>query len=68
MKTEEGLWSLTYNPNAVFKNTLDLLSSSNSFSSVNVTLDANRLVLWASWGDPDDGIDLVYEKASEPKL
>ena len=68
MKTEEGLWSLTYNPNAVFKNTLDLLSSSNSFSSVNVALDANRLVLWASWGDPDDGIDLVYEKASEPKL
>lgn len=65
-RTEEGLWSLTYNTNDVFRNTLFLRSSSNSFSSVKVALDANRLVLWTHWGDPDDGVDLVYEKVSEP--
>jgi hypothetical protein len=60
---EEGQWSLDYRPTNRFKNTLVLRSSRDADSSLYVATDSGRMVFWKSWGDPDDCIDLVFEKA-----
>jgi hypothetical protein len=59
----QGKWSLDYSPTNDFKNSLILRSSRGAVSSLFVVLDSQRMVLWTYWGDPDAGIDLVFEKA-----
>ena len=59
---EEGTWSLAYNRTNVHRNTLFLRTAQDGVSYVQIALNADRLVLWKSWDDPDDGIDLVFEK------
>ena len=59
---EEGHWSVDYSPTNHFKNALVLRSSRGAVSSLWIALDSHRMVLWSCWGDPDAGIDLVYEK------
>ncbi len=59
---QEGTWSLDYNQTNAYRNTLFFRTSQDSVSSVHIALDGDRLVIWESWGDPDDGIDLVFEK------
>ncbi len=58
---KEGQWSLRYQPTNFFKNTLELRNSVDLW----VAQDSQKMILWSSWGDPDDGIDLVYEKMQE---
>jgi hypothetical protein len=58
---EEGQWSLDYSPTDHFKNRLVLRSSRGAGWSLYVGTDSGRMVLWKSWGDPDDGIDLVFQ-------
>jgi hypothetical protein len=62
---EEGRWSLDYSPTNVFRNALVLRSSHDSVSSVWIAQDSQRMILWTSWSDPDESIDLVYEKVEE---
>ncbi len=59
---EVGQWSLDYSPTNHFKNALVLRSSRDAVSSLQIALDSQRMILWTFLGDPDDGIDLVYEK------
>jgi hypothetical protein len=63
-KDEEGRWSLEYTPKAHFKNAL-VFRTSNAISSLSVALDSQKMILWRSWGDSDEGVDLVYEKLPE---
>jgi len=59
-----GQWSLDYSSTSHFKNAL-VLRSDDAVSSLYIALDSRRMILWSSWGDPDDGIDLVFEKVRE---
>jgi hypothetical protein len=58
----EGQWSVTYSATNVFRNELVPRSSQYAVSSLYVALDSQTMILWTSWGDPDEGDDLVYEK------
>ena len=58
---KDGVWSARYDPRADFRNRLDFRFKDIAIS-MNVALDLEGMVLWESWGDPDQGIDLVYRK------
>ena len=62
---EQGQWSLDYKPKNHFKNALVLRSSLDAVSSFNIALDSQKMIFWTSWEDPDQGIDLVFEKVRE---
>jgi hypothetical protein len=64
---EEGHWSLQYNPNDHLKNALALRTSQDAISLLQIALDAQKMILWKSWGDPDEGVDLVYEKVERSR-
>ena len=61
---EEGSWSLPYSATNHFRNEL-VLRNSRTVYSLCIAQDSQKMVLWSSWGDPDDCIDLVYEKVEE---
>ena len=61
----EGQWSVTYAATNVFRNELVLRSSQEAVSFLYVALDSQTMILWTSWGDPDEGVDLVYQKVRE---
>ena len=62
---EEGQWSVTYSATEHFRNKLVLRSSQDAGSTLNVALDSQTMILWRSWRDPDEGVDLVYQKVRE---
>ena len=62
---DEGSWSLSYESKEHFKNKLVLSSDRSGISSLYIGLNSDRMVLWTYWGDPDDCIDLVFEKVRE---
>jgi hypothetical protein len=59
----EGTWALKYDPKGHSKNSL-LLSSPKAGTYLSVASNANQIVLWKYWADPDEGIHLVYEKVT----
>lgn len=62
---QEGRWSLDFSPKNHFKNALVFRSSRDAVSSIWIALDSQRMILWTFWDDPDEGVDLVYEKVQE---
>lgn len=58
---KDGQWSLRYNPSDYYKNWLDFRFE-DQVVSLSIASDSSGMVLWESWGDPDDGFDLVYRK------
>lgn len=62
---ESGKWSLDYESKRNFKNQILLRSTRDAGSFLWIAFHSERMVLWESWGDPDDGVDLVYEKAQK---
>lgn len=63
---EEGTWSLYFNPRDFEgKNQLQLKTSQGGVSGLRIALDDGKMVLWGNWGDPDERIDLVFERTVE---
>ena len=59
--TEEGTWSLTYSEEER-RNVLQLTGKGRSAFSFDE--DADGLILWTYWSDPDEGAMLRYRKNS----
>lgn len=57
---KEGKWSLRYDSSDYYRHQLDFQFESEAVSRMSIASDSEGLVLWESWGDPDEGIDLVY--------
>jgi hypothetical protein len=57
---KEGKWSLRYDSSDYYRHRLDFQFESEAVSRMSIASDSEGLVLWESWGDPDEGIDLVY--------
>ncbi len=59
---KEGEWSIRYDPSDQYKNRLDFRFQDEVVWLTSVASDSSGMVLWQSWGDPDEGVDLVYRK------
>jgi len=59
---KDGRWTVRYSETESFKNRLDFHFGDLVISRMKVAMNAKRMVLWESWGDPDAGMDLVYYK------
>jgi hypothetical protein len=59
---KEGKWSLRYDSSDYYRHRLDFQFGSEVVSRMSIASDSEGLVLWESWGDPDEGIDLVYRQ------
>ena len=59
---KEGKWSLGYDSSDYYRHRLDFQFGSEAVSRMSIASDSEGLVLWESWGDPDEGIDLVYRQ------
>jgi hypothetical protein len=59
---QDGKWSLDFTPSGLSKNALVFRTASDAVSSISIARDSQSMVLWRSWGDPDEGVDLVFRK------
>jgi|SRR5579883_973503 len=54
-----GVLSLSYNSTNIFRNRLTL-----GLQEFWIGKDGEKMIIWQSWGDPDEGVDMVYEESS----
>lgn len=60
---EEGTWSMDYDATDYYRNRVYFTRIGNGgVWSIHVASDDGRMIFWTSWGDPDVGTDLVFER------